>query len=65
MSVAGQTGLTLDIKTRPVKKIGIMVGELSPNGFLFTHASGPHHNACKQRLSRVRAQGTRPIKSAL
>jgi len=53
MSVAGQTGLTLDIKTRPVKKIGIMVGELRPNGFLFTHASGPHHNACKQRLSRV------------
>ena len=36
MSVAGQTGLTLDIKTRPVKKIGIMVWEQAQR--LFVHA---------------------------
>ena len=65
MSVAGQTGPTLDIKTRPVKKNWDYGWELRPNGFSFTHASGPRHNARTQRLSRVRAQGTRPIKSAL
>lgn len=65
MSVAGQTATTLDIKTRPVKK-NWDYGWGAKAQRLFVHACiCPHHNARTQRLSRVRAQDTRPIKSAL